>query len=79
MSKYGEFTCEQCYRTFDKSRSDEEAFASDCKDIPELASMSKADCATVCDDCYKAMLWPEKYPLLVEKAHFERAANAPKD
>jgi hypothetical protein len=46
------FTCAVCEETFDQGWSEEEAKAELAETFPGFVP---ADCALVCDDCYKKM------------------------
>ena len=54
----GEYTCELCHRTFEKTRSDDAAWQADCKDAEKLIMEMgpRSECAIICDDCYKDMI-----------------------
>jgi hypothetical protein len=45
------FTCGNCGRSFPKSESDEERARAELR--ANFGDVNPADCAEVCDDCYK--------------------------
>ncbi len=52
MSKFGTFECGRCRRTFDKTRSDEDAYAAM---VEELGPIPVEYCVIICDECKKAL------------------------
>jgi hypothetical protein len=53
MTGHGEFTCDNCRRTFGQERSDQDAEAE--ARTAGFTEAELADPAVVCDDCWQAM------------------------